>query len=127
MSNGFFLLFIVSNEVPEVPVVAPTSGSVFEKRLIEKLLLENGNKDPINGEPLSASELIEIKSKQCSNSSHDFGEWRCRIPKKRKCNVNWSFLCVAASFVKAKPPNYTSIPGILKMLQDEWDAVMLNR
>jgi pre-mRNA-processing factor 19 len=50
--------------VPEAPVISPVSGSVFEKRLIEKLLAENGNKDPINGEPLEASMLIEIKSKR---------------------------------------------------------------
>jgi len=44
-------------------VISPVSGGVFEKRLIEKLLSENGNKDPINGEPLLAEQLIEIKSK----------------------------------------------------------------
>jgi len=56
-------LHLVSNEVPEVPVVSPVSGSVFEKRLIEKYLRENGNLDPVNGEPLVPESLIDIKSK----------------------------------------------------------------
>lgn len=44
-------MFLVSNEVPEVPVVSPTSGAVFEKRIIEKYIIENGV-DPINGKEL---------------------------------------------------------------------------
>ena len=82
----------LSNEVPEAPVVSPLSGAVFERRLIEKFIKENGT-DPINGEELKEDQLIELK-----------------VP----------------SLVKPKPPTFTSIPAILKSLQDEWDAVMLN-
>ena len=68
------------------------SGQVYEKRLIEKYLQENGV-DPINQEPASIEDLIELK---------------------------------ASTLVKPKPPSATSIPAILKSLQDEWDAVMLH-
>lgn len=77
---------------PEVPVVCPVSGQVYEKRLIEKYLQENGV-DPISQQPASADDLIELK---------------------------------ASTLVKPKPPSATSIPAILKSLQDEWDAVMLH-
>ena len=77
---------------PENPVVSPVSGQIFEKRLIEKFIQENGI-DPINQQPLTTEELIELKT---------------------------------SPLVKPKPPSATSIPAILKTLQDEWDAVMLN-
>merc|ERR1712123_75055 len=82
----------LSNEVPDCPVVSPVSGQVYERRLIEKYVTEAGI-DPINKEPLSIDQLIEVK---CS------------------------------PLVKPKPPSATSIPAILKSLQDEWDAVMLH-
>jgi len=82
----------ISNEVPEVPVVSPVSGQVYERRLIEKYVTESGV-DPVNKEPLSIEQLIEVK---CS------------------------------PLVKPKPPSATSIPAILKSLQDEWDATMLH-
>ncbi len=86
------LVCSLSNEVPEQPVLSPRSGHIFERRLIEKYLTETGC-DPINQQPLSAEELIDVKT---------------------------------APFVRPKPPSATSIPAILKALQDEWDAVMLH-
>ncbi|CAG9829735.1 unnamed protein product [Diabrotica balteata] len=81
----------ISNEVPEYPVVSPSSGAIFEKRIIEKYIQENGV-DPISGKELTIDDLIEIKT---------------------------------PPVVKPKPPSATSIPATLKLLQDEWDAVML--
>ncbi|XP_043470589.1 pre-mRNA-processing factor 19 [Leptopilina heterotoma] len=81
----------LSNEVPEHPVISPVSGAIFEKRLIEKYLLDNGI-DPISRKELTIDQLIEIKT---------------------------------TPIVRPKPASATSIPAILKILQDEWDAVML--
>lgn len=86
------LVCSISGEVPEHPVVSPVSKHVFEKRLIEKFILENGT-DPITGETLSEVDLIELAT---------------------------------APLTKPRPPSATSIPAILKSLQDEWDAVMLH-
>lgn len=54
------ILFTVSNEVPEHPVISLVSGSIFEKRLIEKYVAENGV-DPTNGKELTIEQLIDIK------------------------------------------------------------------
>jgi len=86
------LVCAISNETPEHPVVSPISGCVYDKRLIEKYINDNGT-DPMNGEKLSADELIDVK---------------------------------VSPLVKPRPPSATSIPAILKSLQDEWDAVMLH-
>uniref|UniRef100_A0A8D1MTE2 Pre-mRNA-processing factor 19 n=1 Tax=Sus scrofa TaxID=9823 RepID=A0A8D1MTE2_PIG len=83
---------MISNEVPEHPCVSPVSNHVYERRLIEKYIAENGT-DPINNQPLSEEQLIDIK---------------------------------VAHPIRPKPPSATSIPAILKALQDEWDAVMLH-
>ncbi|XP_043198243.1 pre-mRNA-processing factor 19-like isoform X1 [Amphibalanus amphitrite] len=82
----------ISNEAPEHPCVSPVSGAVFERRLIEKYITDNGV-DPVANKPLSADDLIDIK---------------------------------VSALVKPKAPSATSIPAILKSLQDEWDAVMLH-
>lgn len=74
-----------------MPVVSPKSGSVFEKRLIEAYIAENG-KDPVNGEELSTDDLIEVKSQRV---------------------------------VRPRPPTLTSIPSLLNVFQEEWDALAL--
>ena len=65
----------VSNEVPEDPVLSPVSSHVFERRLVAQYIDENGT-DPINGEPLSVDQLLEIKGEQ---AAMEMGgrEWRC--------------------------------------------------
>lgn len=55
------LFCAISNEVPEHPVVSPLSGAIFEKRIIEKYIIENGV-DPISGKELAIEDLIEIKT-----------------------------------------------------------------
>ena len=55
-------IFLVSNEVPEHPVISPVSGCIYERRLIEKYLLDNGT-DPMTGDKLSTDMLIDVKSK----------------------------------------------------------------
>lgn len=55
----FAMLCALSGEPISEPVVSPKSGAVFERRLIETYLA-TAEKDPINDEPLSASELIPL-------------------------------------------------------------------
>lgn len=51
----------VSGEAPEEPVVSKKTGAVFEKRLIEKYIEENG-KEPITGDELDLEDLLPIKT-----------------------------------------------------------------
>ncbi|KAK9476205.1 Prp19/Pso4-like-domain-containing protein [Lipomyces japonicus] len=43
------------------PVVSKSSGGIFEKAAIEEYILQN-NQDPLNGEPLSELDLIEVNN-----------------------------------------------------------------
>lgn len=43
-------------------MISPVSGAIFEKRLIEKYVTENGV-DPINGKELDIAQLIEVRGK----------------------------------------------------------------
>ncbi|XP_065367758.1 pre-mRNA-processing factor 19 [Calliphora vicina] len=55
------LICAITNEVPDTPVISPHSGAIFEKRIIEKYILENGV-DPITGKEMKADELIDVKT-----------------------------------------------------------------
>lgn len=66
-------------------------GNVFEKRLIEAYITENGT-DPVTNEDLTVDDLVELKS---------------------------------ARIVRPRPPTLTSIPSLLSVFQNEWDALAL--
>ncbi|XP_073308039.1 pre-mRNA-processing factor 19-like isoform X2 [Primulina huaijiensis] len=51
----------ISGEVPEQPVVTKNSGLLFEKRLIERHILDYG-KCPITGESLTMEDIVPIKT-----------------------------------------------------------------
>ncbi|KAM3084538.1 hypothetical protein ACMFMG_001359 [Clarireedia jacksonii] len=55
------MLCSISGEAPQHPVASSKSGNVFEKRLIEAYISEN-HKDPVNGEDLEITDLIDLKS-----------------------------------------------------------------
>ncbi|KAK5122138.1 hypothetical protein LTR85_004384 [Meristemomyces frigidus] len=54
------MLCAISGEAPEQPVASRKSGNVFERRLIEAYISENGF-DPVNGEELTTDDLIDLK------------------------------------------------------------------
>ncbi|KAI9720976.1 MAG: hypothetical protein M1828_005448 [Chrysothrix sp. TS-e1954] len=55
------MLCAISGEAPHEPVASKKSGNVFEKRLIETYIADNGT-DPVNGEVLSPEDLVDLKS-----------------------------------------------------------------
>ena len=50
----------VSGEAPQTPVASKKSGQVFERRLIEAYIAENG-KEPITSEELTIEDLVELR------------------------------------------------------------------
>lgn len=68
-----------------------SSGTVYEKRLIEGYITQNGT-EPGTGEELTIEDLIELR---------------------------------ASRIVRPRPPTITSIPSLLGVFQEEWDALAL--
>lgn len=82
----------VSGDVPQDPVLSASSGHIFERRLIEKYILEHGA-CPITGQSLKLSDLISVKTMNPA--------------------------------IKPRPVSATSIPSLIALFQNEWDALML--
>ncbi|KXJ88680.1 cell cycle control protein [Microdochium bolleyi] len=55
------MLCAISGEPPQEPVVSKLSGAVFEKRLIEKYIEENG-KDPVSNDDLTTDDLLVLQT-----------------------------------------------------------------
>ncbi|KAK1634932.1 WD40-repeat-containing domain protein [Colletotrichum phormii] len=53
------MLCAISGEAPQEPVASKKSGTVFEKRLIEKYIEENGT-EPVTGEALTIEDLLPL-------------------------------------------------------------------
>ncbi|KPI34289.1 Pre-mRNA-processing factor 19 [Cyphellophora attinorum] len=51
----------VSGEAPQVPVVSRKSGNVYDKRLIEAFITENGT-EPTTGDTLTVEDLITLQT-----------------------------------------------------------------
>jgi len=51
----------ISGEPPQDPVISAKSGHVYERRLVQKYISENGT-DPVTGEKLEESDLVSIKA-----------------------------------------------------------------
>ncbi|KAH9968736.1 WD40 repeat-like protein [Russula dissimulans] len=51
----------ISGERPQEPVVSTKSGHVYERRLVQKYITENGT-DPVTGEKLDESDLVSVKA-----------------------------------------------------------------
>ncbi|KAF1345985.1 WD40-repeat-containing domain protein [Delphinella strobiligena] len=54
------MLCAISGEAPQQPVASRKSGNVFERRLIESYISENGT-DPVTGEELTVEDLVDLK------------------------------------------------------------------
>ncbi|CAH7674885.1 WD40-repeat-containing domain protein [Phakopsora pachyrhizi] len=85
----------ISGISPLQPVISIKSGHVYERKLIEKYLKENDGKDPITGDILSISDLVDVKT----------------VP--------------SAPAPPPRTPSLSSVPALLHILQNEWDASML--
>ncbi|KAJ6817044.1 pre-mRNA-processing factor 19 [Iris pallida] len=86
------MICAISGEVPEDPVLSKKSGLLFERRLIERHIADNG-RCPVTKEELSMDDIIPVKT---------------------------------SKVVKPRPLQAASIPGLLGVFQNEWDALMLS-
>ena len=61
-SSPIVMYCSIGGHVPQEPVVSRTSGALFERRLIEKHLAQNGGRCPVTNEPLTTADLLAVQS-----------------------------------------------------------------
>ncbi len=66
----------ISGEPPQDPVVSVKSGHIYERRLITKYITENGT-DPITGDKLEETDLIDLKACQLPLFFFKFQQKKC--------------------------------------------------
>ncbi|KZV34021.1 pre-mRNA-processing factor 19 [Dorcoceras hygrometricum] len=102
----------ISGEVPEEPVVAKNSGLLFEKRLIERHILDYG-KCPITGESLTMEDVVPIKTG--------------KIVKPRPVQAaSIPGMLGMFQIVRLSVPCPISFIRICQFVYEEWDGLMLS-
>jgi pre-mRNA-processing factor 19 len=92
----------LSGVVPQEPVVSSKSGHLFEKRLVLSKLEQSGNKCPITGQDLLPTDLVNIQVASGGSAP----------PRMASSSTNAT-------------TSGASIPAMLQVFRDEWDAVVL--
>jgi pre-mRNA-processing factor 19 len=103
------MLCSLSGLIPLEPVVSLKSGHLFEKRLILKYLDQNHHRCPITGDELDEKDLLTIQVTPVNGTSNTSS----KVKDNNKNNL--------ATF----SPEAASIPQLLSVFQNEWDAVIL--
>ena len=94
----------VSGAVPEEPVVSKVSGHLFERRLLEKAVADSGV-DPVTKSPMRLPD-DSVVVRATGGASASGGSGGVAPPKPR-------------------PSPAASVPGLIGLFRDEWDALAL--
>ena len=95
-ARGGTMACSISGEMAMDPVVSLKSGHLFERALIEKQIAATG-RCPITNQDLSKSDLLAVQTHKNQRSA----------------------------VVRPRVTGTAGVPGLIKALQDEWDALML--
>ena len=98
-------------------------GHIYEKRVIEKYLETHDGKCPHTNEPLTSQDLIAVKG-SCPPrfSPHHFAKPAVFAFFTKPSSSNAT---AASKIVKPRPAAATSVPGLLQLMQNEWDSLMV--
>ncbi|AQK53598.1 Guanine nucleotide-binding protein subunit beta [Zea mays] len=62
------MIYAISGEVPDEPVVSKKSGLLFERRLIERYIEDHG-KCPITKEELTMDDIVPVKTNKAESAT----------------------------------------------------------